>query len=47
MHFSTPDLSDENPEAQALSPILKNLGGKKVFWGKIETNGAQGYRWEN
>ena len=37
MHFSTPDLSDENPEAQALSPILKNLGGKKVFWGKIET----------
>ena len=37
MHFSTPDLSDKNPEAQALSPILKNLGGKKVFWGKIET----------
>ena len=37
MPFSTPDLSDENPESQALSPILKNLGGKKVFWGKIET----------
>ena len=37
MPFSTPDLSDENPDAQALSPILKNLGGKKVFWGKIET----------
>ena len=37
MSFSTPDLSDENPEARALSPILKNLGGKKVFWGKIET----------
>ena len=37
MSFSTPDLSDENPEVNALSPILKNLGGKKVFWGKIET----------
>ena len=37
MSFSTPDLSDANPEAQALSPILKNLGGKKIFWGKIET----------
>ena len=37
MSFSTPDLSDANPEAQALSPILKNLGGKRNFWGKIET----------
>ena len=37
MSFSTPDLSDANPEVQALSPILKNLGGKKIFWGKIET----------
>ena len=37
MSFSTPDLSDENPDAQALAPILQNLGGKKVFWGKIET----------
>ena len=37
MSFSTPDLSDANPEAQALSPILKNLGGKRIFWGKIET----------
>ena len=37
MSFSTPDLSDANPEAQALSPILKNLGGRKIFWGKIET----------
>ena len=37
MSFSTPDLSDANPEAQALSTILKNLGGKKIFWGKIET----------
>ena len=37
MSFSTPDLSDENPEAQALSPILKNLGGRKIFWGKVET----------
>ena len=37
MSFSTPDLSDENPEVKALSPILKNLGGKKIFWGKIET----------
>ena len=37
MSFSTPDLSDSNPEVQALSPILKNLGGKKIFWGKIET----------
>ena len=37
MSFNTPDLSDENPEARALSPILQNLGGKKVFWGKIET----------
>ena len=37
MSFSTPDLSDENPDAKALAPILKNLGGKKVFWGKIET----------
>ena len=37
MSFSTPDLSDANPDAQALSPILKNLGGKRNFWGKIET----------
>ena len=37
MSFSTPDLSDVNPEVKALSPILKNLGGKRVFWGKIET----------
>ena len=37
MSFSTPDLSDENPDAQALAPILQNLGGKEVFWGKIET----------
>ena len=37
MSFSTPDLSDENPDAKALAPILKNLGGKKIFWGKIET----------
>ena len=37
MSFSIPDLSDANPEAQALSPILRNLGGKKIFWGKIET----------
>ena len=37
MSFSTPDLSDENPDAQGLAPILQNLGGKKVFWGKIET----------
>ena len=37
MSFRTPDLSDENPDAQALAPILQNLGGKKVFWGKIET----------
>ena len=37
MSFSTPDLSDANPEAQALFPILKNLGGRKIFWGKIET----------
>ena len=37
MSFSTPDLSDENPDTQALAPILQNLGGKKVFWGKIET----------
>ena len=37
MSFSTPDLSDKNPDAQALAPILQNLGGKKVFWGKIET----------
>ena len=35
--ISTPDLSDANPEVKALSPILKNLGGKKAFWGKIET----------
>ena len=37
MSFSTPDLSDENPDTKALAPILKNLGGKKAFWGKIET----------
>ena len=37
MSFSTPDLSDENQDAKALAPILKNLGGKKIFWGKIET----------
>ena len=37
MSFSTPDLSDANPKVQALTPILQNLGGKKIFWGKIET----------
>ena len=37
MQFTTPDLSDAYPDTQALAPILKNLGGKKTFWGKIET----------
>ena len=37
MSFSTPDLSDANPKVHALTPILQNLGGKKIFWGKIET----------
>jgi|TARA_B100000809_G_C15067542_1_gene504726 regulator of ribonuclease activity A len=37
MSFTTPDLSDENPDALALQPILKNLGGKESFHGRIET----------
>ena len=37
MSFTTPDLSDENPGALALLPILKNLGGRKSFHGQIET----------
>ena len=37
MSFTTPDLSDENPDALALLPILKNLGGKESFHGQIET----------
>lgn len=37
MLFTTPDLSDAFPETQALAPILKNIGGKKAFWGKVET----------
>jgi hypothetical protein len=37
MFFTTPDLSDENPDALALLPILKNLGGRKSFHGQIET----------
>jgi len=37
MPFTTPDLSDAYPDTQALAPILKNLGGKKTFWGKVET----------
>ena len=37
MSFTTPDLSDAFTETQALAPILKNLGGKKTFWGKVET----------
>ena len=37
MSFTTPDLSDAYPDARALAPILKNLGGKKTFWGMIET----------
>ena len=37
MSFTTPDLSDENPDALALFPILKNLGGRKSFHGQIET----------
>lgn len=37
MPFTTPDLSDENPDALALQPILKNLGGKESFHGQIET----------
>ena len=35
--FSTPDIADENPHVRALAPILKNLGGKKSFFGKIQT----------
>ena len=38
MSFSTPDLSDENPDTKALAPILKKLGGKKVLLGKIENH---------
>ena len=37
MSFTTPDLSDAYPDVRALAPILKNLGGKKTFWGIIET----------
>lgn len=37
MVFTTPDLSDENPDLKALAPILKNIGGRKTFWGQIET----------
>ena len=37
MPFTTPDLADENPALRALAPILKNLGGRKTFWGQIET----------
>ena len=37
MLFSTPDLSDEYPDLKALAPILKNLGGRKTFYGQIET----------
>lgn len=37
MLFTTPDLSDAFPDTQALAPILKNIGGKKTFWGKVET----------
>ena len=37
MSFTTPDLSDENPDALALQPILENLGGKESFHGRIET----------
>jgi regulator of ribonuclease activity A len=35
--FSTPDIADANPHVKALAPILKNLGGKKSFFGKIQT----------
>lgn len=37
MSFTTPDLSDENPDAEALAPILNNYGGRKEFYGPIET----------
>ena len=37
MPFTTPDLADENQDLRALAPILKNLGGRKPFWGQIET----------
>ena len=37
MVFTTPDLSDDYPEAKALSPILTNFGGRKSFFGPIET----------
>jgi regulator of ribonuclease activity A len=37
MVFTTPDLSDDHPEAKALSPILTNFGGRKSFFGPIET----------
>tara|TARA_B100000959_G_C14911471_1_gene595313 strand:- start:569 stop:712 length:144 start_codon:yes stop_codon:yes gene_type:complete len=33
MVFTTPDLSDDYPEAKALSPILTNFGGRKSFFG--------------
>ena len=35
MPFTTPDLADENQDLRALAPILKNLGGRKTFWGQI------------
>ncbi|MDG2060645.1 MAG: ribonuclease E activity regulator RraA [SAR86 cluster bacterium] len=35
--FNTPDIADANPRVRALAPILKNLGGKKNFFGKIQT----------
>ena len=37
MKLSTPDISDKYPEAKALKPILKNLGGRQSFFGPIET----------
>jgi len=37
MTLTTPDLSDEYPESKALSPILSNFGGRKSFFGPIET----------
>ena len=37
MSFTTPDLSDAHPETKAIAPILKNFGGREIFWGEIET----------
>lgn len=37
MSFTTTDLSDAHPEAQACEPVFRDFGGRKAFHGPVKT----------